>query len=87
MKFVIAIIGLVAAQKVTDEESDVPRADWRKAEVIYGKDNWKTCADGCTGTDTVCAKHMWEYNGQSEVGEGCWNKALCKGTGAYYMFD
>ena len=88
MKFAIALISFAAAQVNTDGPSDVARPDWQKQdELTYGQGNWKTCEAGNCTAGTICVKHNWEYNGQTEAGEGCWNEAVCSGNGAYDMFD
>ena len=87
----LALIGLAAAQMNTDTDSSVERPDWQETDQIYGgPSTWKTCTVGDdTKCDdgTTCINHMWQYNGQTESGTGCWNKAVCSGTGAYDMFD
>ena len=37
--------------------------------------------------DHYCLNHMWAYNGQTESGTGCWDAAVCSGSGAFDMFD
>ena len=73
----------------------MPRPDWQPVDVRE-KDNswawWKNAWPSCETTEdctegTVCVDHMWAYNGQTESGRGCWAAAVCKGNGAYDMFD
>lgn len=75
-----------------EEKPDIPkipeRPDWQPTEPKYAETDWKMCTeDEHCATDTICLQHMWAYNGQVESGTGCWADAVCKGSGAWDMFD
>ena len=43
--------------------------------------------DGDCPEDHYCIRHMWQYNGQTESGRGCWRRNICTGTATYTMFE
>ena len=71
------------------QENSVARPEWQVSDPIYARDEWPTCGgdDSQCADGYLCLKHMWTYDGEHSAEEGCWDPAVCSGTGAWWFYD
>ena len=88
----IALIASTSSQE-NSGGNGAGKPDWQEisnGDLQYSgnRTEWPSCGSNndCRGGH-VCADHMWSYNGQTESARGCWEFAVCSGTGSYNMFD
>jgi len=78
------------AQSNTDGGSTTDIPDWQPVGTEYGTNppfTICTTDSDCDGDQYVCVQHMWEYNGQTDSGTGCWDQTVCTNTQSWYMLD